>query len=440
MKRIATMLMLAVCLHVCTPGTETLCAQDTMALSLRDAVSIALRQNPDVQVANLAVVEADAGLSQVRSQLLPQVGAQVVQRRQTLNLRGIGLAFPGFPALVGPFSAFDARPALSQTVLDVSAWKAVEAARKRVSQAEAGGEAVRQATALSVISVYLQGLELESRMAASRSRLESARAVENQVRSRYEAGAASKLDLSRAVLQVQSELAFLRGTEGAQASTLQALLRLVGQQENARIRLTDPLPREAVALVDLPQAEQEALDSNPELRSLRMAAAAARAESGQASLQRLPRIRFVADYGANGQTPSASLGTYQYAGQVDFPLFTSGRIRGEIKAASARQRSAEESLRGGQLKVLSELRGAHAECAAAEEAARAAGVAVEAARDNLELSRARYEAGIADSVSVLQAQATLADVENLEIGAIINREIARARVLFAKGDVLPFLR
>ncbi len=436
MRRIHGMIMPLVFLW----AVGTLPAQDAMPMSLRDAVTMALRQNPDVQIAKLAVAEADAGLSQVRSQLLPQVAVTAIQRRQTLNLRGIGLTFPGVPALVGPFSAFDARPTLSQTVLDLSAWKAVDAARKRVLQADAGGEAVRQATALSVISIYLQALELEGRIAASESRLESAQAVESQVRSRYEAGSASRLDLSRAVLQVQSEVAFLRRSEGARASTLQVLLRLIGQQENARVLLTDPLPKNSVPLMELVQAERDAIENNPELRSLRMAVAAARAESGQAKLQRMPRIRFVADYGANGQTPSASLGTYQYAGQVDFPLFASGRIRGEIQAASARQRSAEEGLRGGHLKVLSELRGAHAECLAAEEAARAAEVALEAARDNLDLSRARYDAGIADSVSVLQAQATLADIENLEIGAIIEREIARARVLFASGDVMPFLR
>ncbi len=436
MHRITRMLLPFVCLLAAHP----LAAQKPMPLSLRDAVALAHRQNPDVQMANLAIMEAGGGLSQVRSQLLPQVGAQAIQRRQTLNLRGIGLNFPGVPSLVGPFSAFDARPTLSQTLLDVSAWKAVEAARARVHQAEAGSEAVRQATALSVISVYLQAVEIDSRIAASRSRLGSAQAVEQQVRSRYEAGAASKLDLSRAVLQVQNELAFLRRAEGLRASTLQGLLRLVGQQENAQVQLTHPLPGDAVPLPELTAAERQALDTNPELRSLRMAASAARADSSQAKLQRLPRIRFLADYGANGQVPSASLGTYQYAGQVDFPIFTSGRIRGEIQSATARQRSVEESLRGGQIKILSELRGAHAECLAAADAAAAAAVAVDAARENLDLSRARYEAGIADSVSVLQAQATLADIENLQIGAVIEREIARARVLFAAGDVMPFVQ
>lgn len=430
MKHALLMLMLCV---------WPLAAQDGMPLSLREAVSLALQQNPEVQVAKLAQLEADAGLDQIRAQLLPQVGAQAIQRRQTLNLRGIGLNFPGVPALVGPFSAFDARPTLSQTVLDLSAWKAVDAARKRVAQAEAGAETVRQATALGVISVYLQALELEGRIAASRTRLESARAVEGQVRSRYEAGTASKLDLSRAVLQVQSEMAFLRRSEGARAATLQALLRLIGRQEDAAVLLTDPLPREEKPLPTLLLAEREAVEANPELRGLRMAAAAARSDAAQARLQRVPRIRFLADYGANGQTPAASLGTYQYAGQVEFPLFTSGRIRGEIQAASARERSAGESVRAGQLRVLTELRGAYAECQAAGEAVKAAGAAVAAAKENLELSRARYDAGIADSVSVLQAQATLADVENLEIGAILEREIARARVLFATGDVLPFL-
>lgn len=413
--------------------------QEALSLSLDDAVQRALQQNPDVQIANLAVLEADAGFGQARSQLLPQVGAQMVQRRQTLNLRGIGLAFPGFPALVGPFNAFDARPTLSMNVLDVSAWRAVSAARKRVNQAEAGEQAVRQATALSVISVYLQAQELESRIDASRGRLSSAEAVERQVRDRFEAGTASRLDLSRATLQLKNEQAFLRRAEGSLAATFQALLRLVGRQEDAALQLRDPLPREAMPIQSKEAAEVEALQGNPELRALAMALDAAKAGRSQVRLQRLPRVGFVADYGANGVTPGNSLGTYQYAGVVEFPIFTSGRIRGEIQAAAAREQSARQALRAGCLKVLSELRSAHAEWEAAADSAIASGEAVLAARENLELSRARYDAGIADSVSVLQAQATLAEIENLEFAAIVEREIARARFLFARGDVLRYL-
>jgi outer membrane protein TolC len=434
MRRIQWSLMLLLCF---VAGIAA--AQEPLSLSLEEAVQMALQQNPDVQIANLSVLEADAGFAQTRSQLLPQLGAQAVQRRQTLNLRGIGLDFPGIPPLVGPFSVFDARPALSMRVLDVSAWQSVSAARKRIEQAQAGKQAVRQGTALSVIAVYLQAQELQSRIEASRGRLASATAVERQVRDRFEAGTASRLDLSRAILQMKNEQAFLRRSEGGLAATLQGLLRLIGREQDAALQLRDDLPKVALPLQELATAEAEATRANPELRALARALDAAKADKNQTRLQRLPRVSFVADYGANGVTPNESLGTYQYAGIVEFPLFTSGRIRGEIQAASARELSAREALRAGQLKVLADLRSAHAEWQAGADSVVAAGEAVTAARENLELSRARYDAGIDDSVSVLQAQATLAEIENLEIAAIVERETARARFLFATGDVLPYL-
>jgi outer membrane protein TolC len=185
--------------------------------------------------------------------------------------------------------------------------------------------------------------------------------------------------------------------------------------------------------------EQQAVAGNPELTALRHAVSAARAETRRARLQRLPRVSFVADYGVNGRTPTGSLSTYQIAGVAEFPLFTSGRISGEIKAADARLRSAEETLRRSELRVLSEARGSFDEWTAAKEGALAAQAAVAAARENLELSRARYEAGVADSVSVLQAQASLADLENLELSTLVSRELARARLLFAAGDVNAYL-
>jgi outer membrane protein TolC len=408
-------------------------------LTLREAVAQALAQNPDVQIANLSTVEAQAGYQQARSQLLPQLSAAAIQRRQTSNLQGIGLVFPGFPDRIGPFNAFDARPQLSQTVLDFGAWQSVRAAKERIAQAGAGEEATRQATALSVISFYLQALELESRIAAGTSRITSAEAVEKQVKAGYEAGTASKLDYSRALLQRQSEVASLKRLQGSLAVTKQALLRLLGQRENTALLLADRLESVAAGAETLEAMEQQAMAGNPELTALRHAVSAARAEARRARLQRLPRVSFVADYGVNGRTPTGSLSTYQIAGVAEFPIFTSGRIRGEIKAADARLRSAEETLRRSELRVLSEARGSFEEWAAAKDGALAAQAAVAAARENLELSRARYEAGVADSVSVLQAQASLADLENLELSTLVSRELARARLLFAAGDVNAYL-
>jgi outer membrane protein TolC len=414
-------------------------AADPLRFTLREAVEQALAQNPDVQIANLSRVEAEAGYQQTRSQLLPQWNASIIQRRQTTNLQGIGLIFPGFPDRIGPFNAFDARPQLAQTVLDFGAWQSVRAAKERIAQAGAGAEATRQATALSVISFYLQAVELESRIAAGRSRIRSAEAVETQVKAGYEAGTASKLDFSRAVLQKQSEVASLKQLEGALALTRQALLRFLGQRESAALQLTDRLEGESGGEETLEAMEREAIAQNPELAALRHAVSAARAETRRARLQRMPRLSFVADYGVNGRTPSASLSTYQIAGVAEFPIFTSGRIGGEIKAADARLRSAEEVLRRAELRVLSEARGSFAEWSAAKEGSLAAEAAVAAARENLELSRARYEAGVADSVSVLQAQASLADLENLAICTKVNRELARARLWFAAGNVIAFL-
>lgn len=437
MNRVFALTMLFVCLLV---GQNAPAPQaPSRVLTLREAVQQALAQNPDVQIANLSRVEAQAGYQQARSQLLPQLNAAAIQRRQTSNLQGIGLVFPGFPDRIGPFNAFDARPQLSQTVLDFGAWQSVRAAKERIAQAGAGEEATRQATALSVISFYLQALELESRIAAGNTRIASAEAVEKQVKAGYEAGTASKLDYSRALLQRQSEVASLKRLEGSLAVTKQALLRLLGQRENTALQLADRLESVAAGAETLEAMEQQAMAGNPELTALRHAVSAARAETRRARLQRLPRVSFVADYGVNGRTPTGSLSTYQIAGVAEFPLFTSGRISGEIKAADARLRSAEETLRRSELRVLSEARGSFDEWTAAKDGALAAQAAVAAARENLELSRARYEAGVADSVSVLQAQASLADLENLELSTLVSRELARARLLFAAGDVNAYL-
>ena len=65
---------------------------------------------------------ADGGRWSALADLLPSVAGRVSDSRQTINLAAFGFPLPpGTPSLVGPFSVFDARVAVSQPILDLRA-------------------------------------------------------------------------------------------------------------------------------------------------------------------------------------------------------------------------------------------------------------------------------------------------------------------------------
>ena len=84
-------------------------AQDTtpLKLTLKDAVGMALKQNPQVILANLQVSQSEQDRRLARADLLPQANGSLSETVNRLNLHAaIGLSFPGFPTHVGPFEVF----------------------------------------------------------------------------------------------------------------------------------------------------------------------------------------------------------------------------------------------------------------------------------------------------------------------------------------------
>ncbi len=66
-----------------------------LKLTLKDAVSLALKQNPNVILANLNVSQSQQDVSVARSGLLPQMGGNVNETVHRFNLQAlIGLPSP----------------------------------------------------------------------------------------------------------------------------------------------------------------------------------------------------------------------------------------------------------------------------------------------------------------------------------------------------------
>lgn len=91
-------------------------AQETtpLKLTLKDAVNLALKQNPQVILANLEVSQSQQDRLVARSALLPQANGNVSETVNRLNLHAaIGLSFPAFPPTSGRSKCF--KPELAST-------------------------------------------------------------------------------------------------------------------------------------------------------------------------------------------------------------------------------------------------------------------------------------------------------------------------------------
>src|SRR4051794_23280683 len=99
-------------------------AQEPLKLTLRDAVALALKQNPRVILANLEIAQSQQDRLLARSALLPQAGVNVNETVHRVNLEAaIGFRFPNFAQHVGPYGTFQAGVGFEAPVFDLTLWR-----------------------------------------------------------------------------------------------------------------------------------------------------------------------------------------------------------------------------------------------------------------------------------------------------------------------------
>ncbi len=395
-------------------------------LTLQQALDEAAKQSPDIQLARLRTVEAEARIAIVRAGLMPQATLHVATAYQTTNLQGIGLVFPGFPSRVGPYRTFDARPRVTQTVLDMQLLSSIRAARLRVGVANTQAETVKEDLQVAVATAYFQALEAEARVTAAAARLSTAEAILRQARDREATAIGSKLDIARAEQQSETERGLtLQATQDV--DTLKSLLlQLIGRSQTA-IELTNP--------GDPAELRDTTGTNRPALRALRQDLEVSRLEVETARREKLPKLIAFGDWGVFGAGPDRALSTYAVGASLTIPLWTGRRIESEMALAAVRSDQLTAQARKLQLEIEQQIRQAQIERDSARAQLQAADRARAAAAQSLDLARVRLETGLATTVDVQVAQASVATADDTLIRTRFAAALATTRLAWATGDV-----
>jgi outer membrane protein len=92
----------------------------TLNLTLKDAVRLALKQNPERIIAQLTVSESDRNSQIARSALLPQAQIEGKAAYSQYNLQSVEAHPPQRAA--GPYQDIEAGPSYSQTLVNLRAY------------------------------------------------------------------------------------------------------------------------------------------------------------------------------------------------------------------------------------------------------------------------------------------------------------------------------
>jgi len=402
-----------------------------LPLSIKEALKLALDNNLGLLLQEESVRQAHGARWRALEDLLPNVSGSLNERRQVLNLEAFG--FPVANPIVGPFNVFDARVALSQPIVDLSALHGSRAAGLNESAESRGIRTARDLVVLVTVNLYLEATTAASRIAVAQAQLDTAQALLQQASDLKASGLIAGVDVLRAQVQVQNarQRSIVADNE-FEKSKLQ-LAHAIGLPVGQTFTLSDKVPYAPLQDISIENALKRAYDTRSDYLAAQDRVAAAEATRKAAGAELLPSLRFDADYGTIGQTAGEAHPTYTVAATVHVPIFEAGRAQArrlEAEADLNRRRAELDNLKG---QIDLDVRTALLDVRAASQQLEAAQTSVTLANQELDQARDRFAAGVASNLEVTQAQESVASASETYIAALYAHNLAKATLARAVG-------
>jgi len=407
-------------------------------LTLAGAVDLALRQNLDIQIANLETATRQQDLVIARSELLPRANFEADESVNRHNLRallGIQIPIPGVPHNIGPYEAVHVGPTFSVPVFDLTLIRRYQASGHRVQASRADEQTVREETVLLTVSEYMAHLRALASITAAESRVELATRLDDQADDLLRDGVASRVDVSRAQVRLREEQQSLIDAERDAETTVYALKSILNVPDSQQIEFADQQDFFQTPSLDLSDPLATALAQRPELHSLDESVKAAQLAHKAAAAESVPRFAFDGFWNEQGQTFNTANPGYQYQVNMTLPIFTGGRLSAERKSAVLAQQRAQKQFAQEQNLVTEQVRDGQVELQAALHQVELGRQEVQLANEEVSLSHGRFQSAVTDNIEVTQAQDSLARANNTEIGALFRYNIARAQLARAVGGI-----
>ena len=244
------------------------------------------------------------------------------------------------------------------------------------------------------------------------------------VRTRVEAGFLPPNDVSRSEAQRARQALLLIEAKGRVQSVTVDLSRLMGLTEPVPLEPVDRLESPAPASNDTSALVTEALGQRPEITALSLRADSVDARLAAIAATRKPTVAFASGYDVANPNPrifprqDAWQDSFDISLNVNWNFWDSGRATAERAEAQASATALRERKADTESQIRADVQKQLVELASSRAALVPAGLAVTAAEETRRVVTDRYEAGVATTLDVLDAQL-----------AVLQAALDRTRVL-----------
>lgn len=415
--------------------TDNGASKSTLAwvpLSLREAVQLALKQNPEEMVARIQVEQGRRESDRALANLLPQAAIDSRVSIWRFNLQSFLAGHT--PSVIGPFQTLDSGGSFSQNALNLPLIRQYQSSRQNITTAKAVLSGTREGIVSAVVTSYLLVLRAKATLDAAEVRRKLAQRLFDQAVQLEKNGVGTGLDTLRANVELQNEVQREIDASSSVQTTSYSLADLLSLPPGKEVETIDAMEYNQISAINGDALIQRAYQQRPELLAIASEQRAALLATKAASEQRLPSITFQGTYFEEGRVFKDSIPSYQYAGTLHIPLWTSGRISAEIAEAKLQERRLDEQKHGIANAVLQQVRTAIEQLQSSSSAVEVADHAFDLAKQEVAQAQRRFAAGVSTNIDVITAQDELARASDNQIEALYRYNQSRADLARATGD------
>jgi NodT family efflux transporter outer membrane factor (OMF) lipoprotein len=388
-------------------------------------------ENLDVKTASIRLAESRAQLGIARAPLFPTLNGNASYVRQRASNNGLFAVVPSAAGAKGANGAqgnstggiqggglqpFDLFQGGFDASWEVDLWGGVRrSVESATATSEAANEAQRSVLLSSLAEVardYIQLRGTQAQLAIARENVNTARQSLSLTQQRAAGGVTTDLDVANASAQLRTTLAEIPSLEQQEAQAINALSLLLGQPPNAlreelaKAKPVPPVPPRVP--VGLPS---ELARRRPDIRQAEAQLHAATADIGVAEANFYPSLNLAGSFGLQSlQIKNAfNLSSKQYAigPGLTIPIFQGGQLRSTLELRKAQQQEAAVAFQKTVLQAWHDVDNALTAYRAEQVRRNELVQAVAENRRALGLAQSRYQQGVADFLTVLDAERSL---------------------------------
>lgn len=382
-------------------------------------IEIALAQNLDLEAALHRIDQARGQAKVAASPLYPTVSASgsasrtFQEQKDTNSVRGGG-----------------------SISYEVDLWgknrNAAKSADYNVDATQFDREALRLVITADVTDFYAQILSLNDRIRIAEFNLKNAEEILRIIEARYNAGGVSGLEVSQQRVAVNGFRATLAALTEQRATSANALAILLGRPPQ---NLSAPTAQ--LASLKMPQVNltppSTLLTARPDIQSAEAGLRGANADIGVARAAFFPSLTLSADtvIAAGFGNPAAAASSL--ASSLLAPIFTGGRLTGNLQSVTARQKELAAQYQKTVLVAFQEVEDALAALKSNNEQAALSVESVKESQNAYDIAKARFDAGAIDYLTLLETQRSLYQAQDSQIAINQGQLLAYVQLRKALG-------